>query len=173
MSETGIRPATAFDGARIAAIHIQAWQQGYAHLLPEHYLRGLGNQLPTRTRQWQERIREGQRVLLAERAGQVIGWLVWGHSRDAEARAGCGEIHAINLDPAHWRLGAGRRLMETAHAELAGAGFSEVTLWVLEGNARALAFYQTLGYQRDQGLVHEQERGGATLREWRLRRPLA
>ena len=172
MAETLIRPATVSDGGAIAVIHVQAWQQGYAHLLPEHYLQELDNQILARTRHWQERISRGQRVLLAERGGKVIGWLVRDRSRDADAASGCGEIHAINLDPAHWRLGAGRQLMDVAHAELAEAGFVEVTLWVLEGNVRGLAFYRTLGYSPDEGAVHELERGGVILREWRMRRSL-
>jgi ribosomal protein S18 acetylase RimI-like enzyme len=46
-----------------------------------------------------------------------------------------------------------------------------VTLWVLEENARAIAFYRALGFLED-GQAQSRERAGRRLVEIRMRRPL-
>ena len=49
------------------------------------------------------------------------------------------------------------------------AGFTDATLWVLEPNAKAIAFYDSLGFTRDVGVEKTIERGGTQLAEIRLR----
>jgi hypothetical protein len=48
------------------------------------------------------------------------------------------------------------------------AGFSEVTLWVLSGNARGLRFYEAAGFRREAGSEKHFEQGGAQVEEVRL-----
>ncbi|HEX4907667.1 MAG TPA: GNAT family N-acetyltransferase, partial [Actinomycetes bacterium] len=105
-------------------------------------------------------------ILVAERAGKVIGFAVVGPSRDPE---GAGELYAINLDPAHWGTGAGRALLQAAQAELARLGVDETVLWVLTGNARARRFYEIAGWAAD-GAERTREVFGVTVREVRYRR---
>jgi hypothetical protein len=62
--------------------------------------------------------------------------------------------------------------MSAALERLAAAGFSEVTLWVLDANARARRFYQVDGFRAD-GAVKIDDRGTFQLRELRYRRGLA
>jgi ribosomal protein S18 acetylase RimI-like enzyme len=47
-------------------------------------------------------------------------------------------------------------------------GFTEVSLWVLSGNARGLRFYESVGFCREQQSEQFFERGGAKLAEVRL-----
>jgi hypothetical protein len=52
------------------------------------------------------------------------------------------------------------------------AGFLDVTLWVLKGNAGALRFYGANGFVVDPGVEKTVELGGAALVEVRLRKRL-
>ena len=56
-----------------------------------------------------------------------------------------------------------RSLCETAERYLHLKGFTEVTLWVLRDNARAIKFYQSNGFVLDVGHEKTLERGGKTL----------
>jgi RimJ/RimL family protein N-acetyltransferase len=51
-------------------------------------------------------------------------------------------------------------------------GYLQVTLWVLDGNARARRFYEAAGFHPD-GAVEEDDRSGFALREVRYRKELA
>ena len=59
------------------------------------------------------------------------------------------EISALYIDPSRWRSGVGRALLAEALARLRAAEWSEVTLWVLAGNAPARAFYERFGFAAD------------------------
>jgi GNAT superfamily N-acetyltransferase len=70
-----------------------------------------------------------------------------------------GEVTALYVDPAAWRRGAGRALMDAAGAELRDEGCDEVVVWVLEGNHDALAFYAALGFAPDGGRTRHERSG--------------
>ena len=61
--------------------------------------------------------------------------------------------------------------MNAALALLAGAGYAQVTLWVLDANSRARSFYEKAGFTAD-GAVKLEDRGSFQLREVRYRRSL-
>ena len=87
------------------------------------------------------------------------------------AQSPSARVAAIYLSSDSWGKGFGRELMNAALAHLAGAGYSHVTLWVLDTNARARAFYAKAGFTAD-GAVKVDDRGSFQLREVRYRRPL-
>lgn len=60
-----------------------------------------------------------------------------------------GELYAIYLTPAWWSAGLGRALTDAVLAELRAAGYRQVVLWTLTGNARARRFYQKAGFTPD------------------------
>jgi ribosomal protein S18 acetylase RimI-like enzyme len=61
--------------------------------------------------------------------------------------------------------------MSAALEALAKAGYDQVTLWVLDTNARARRFYEAAGFHFD-GAEQLDERDGFVLNELRYRRPL-
>ena len=69
---------------------------------------------------------------------------------------------AIYVDPKHWRRGVGQRLWDEVEDQLRRSGFSDVTLWVLQDNAGALAFYRSNGFVVD-GTEKTVELGGTEL----------
>lgn len=173
-SDTTVRSARVEDAAAIARIHVEAWRWAYEGLVDAGYLAGLD--VESRTGNWQRALASGSaNVRVAERDGRVVGFVVTGPSRD-EARddgapASTGELRAIYIEPALERTGVGAALMVTALADLAAAGFSEATLWVLDTNARGRTFYERGGWRPD-GAVREEKAGPSTLRELRYRRVL-
>lgn len=167
-----MRDATAADAAAIGAITVAAWRGAYAGVMPDAYLAGLDAQ--QQAERWRRGIERDPRVLVAEFAGEVIGFASYGDSRDADAAPGVGELIAINLHPRVWRRGAGSVLMAEALARLRVAGFREATLWVVHGNARARAFYEARGWRADGAEVRDDRfRIGALVHELRYRRELA
>ena len=56
---------------------------------------------------------------------------------------------AIYLDPAHWREGIGRTLMQWVLSSAQMRGWQRLTLWVLKENTQARSFYESLGWRID------------------------
>jgi len=146
-----VRAATVSDAKQVADIHVRSWQAAHAGLLPQEYLDSL---MATRPTEWQEILvasdwpKSG--VLLVAPEKEVIGYAEFGPTRDdGEDRAQVAEIRDIYLVPEAWGKGIGKRLMSTAIARLASAGYSQVTLWVLASNTRARGFYTRCGWIED------------------------
>lgn len=175
-----VRPASPEDAARLAAIHVRSWQVAYRGLLPDEYLDRL--EPADRVERWRRILldtdwsRGGVLVLAADGEladdADLLGFAGFGPSRDADANpAQVGEIAAIYLLPEVWGSGLGRQLMAAALAGLAGAGYAQATLWVLDSNVRARRFYVSGGWGED-GASQRDETLGFPMTKVRFRRPL-
>jgi ribosomal protein S18 acetylase RimI-like enzyme len=158
-----VRDATPADAAAIAVCHVRTWQAAYAGVLPAAFLADLDP--APRERAWREWIEGGGDILVAERAGRLVGFASVGPARD---EPGSGELYAIYVEPEAWSSGAGRALMDAAVARLAERGYDEALLWVLEENPRARRFYERAGWSSDGGR-QELTLGGANVTEVRYR----
>jgi GNAT superfamily N-acetyltransferase len=170
---TEIRAADSSDAHTIATVHIASWQVAYRALLPDDVLIGLS--VAGREQMWTGILSEPSprsSVLVAARNGVVVGFASIGVSHDGDAGGEVGELNALYLQPEHWRQGIGSRLHAAAVAGLCGLGFSAATLWVLEGNDRALRFYQWAGWAEDGCRKVDTGPGGVELRERRMHRAL-
>ncbi|MCG7405663.1 MULTISPECIES: GNAT family N-acetyltransferase [Caballeronia] len=160
------RLAAPSDAAEIARIHVKAWQAAYRSIFPAEYLNSLS--IPKRRALWSELIARGMpRIMLAERDDIMLGWIAWGPSRDNDKGRTDAEIEAIYIDPAHWRQGAGRMLIDEAINAAASEGYREMTLWALEENVHGLRFYKALGFALD-GVFRTERLGGCEVCETRL-----
>ena len=170
-----VRPARIDDAARIAEIHVLGWQGGYQGLMPQDYLDGLdpADRLPRRVQSLREADwSRGGCLVVADDNGVLAGFADVGRSRDDDAVSGkVGEVNAIYLAPEAWGKGLGRELMAAALTHLARLGYDEVTLWVLDTNARAGRFYEAAGFRPD-GTIKVDDSHGFRLREARYRRSL-
>jgi ribosomal protein S18 acetylase RimI-like enzyme len=166
-----LRPAVPADARTLAEIHVAGWRFAYRGLVPDAELDALS--VERREAMWSgvlARATSGPyRVWVAEREGRVVGFVSTGPSRDDDAADGAAELYAIYLDPAWVGAGLGRALTEQALADVAARGATHVTLWVLEGNARARTFYEKAGFALD-GATKAAQFGEATLTELRYRR---
>lgn len=165
-----IRRATAADVHGIADVHVASWKTAYRGILPDGVLDELS--VEQRAQRWTEILARGESTtVVAEDQSGIVGFASLGTSRDADADPGrVAEILAVYVSPSCWGRGFGTRLCEAALAELAADGFSEVTLWVLQRNERAIRFYRGLGFGPD-GASQEKTIGTAQ-QVIRLRKPL-
>lgn len=152
------RRATPADADTIGAMHVQAWREAYAGLMPDAVLADLNPK--QRAAMWQGIIAEGGgAVQLAERDGAIVGFGSSGHQRDASLPF-AGEFRALYVLRCAQRLGVGRRLMAAMAADLLVQGHGSASLWVLDSNTPARRFYEALGGK--QIARRAQERHGVT-----------
>lgn len=142
-----VRPAGVQDADAIAAVHVQAWREAYAHLLPPAFLAALD--VDARAARWRGIIAHPEvDVLVAERDDTLVGWTSAGPGRD-EPAVRERELEGIYVLAAHHGSGAGQALLDAV------LGTSPAFLWVAEGNPRAEAFYRRNGFERDGAVKHE------------------
>jgi ribosomal protein S18 acetylase RimI-like enzyme len=136
-----VRPARVSDLETLASIHVQAWRETYAGLIPEPAATGMP--LAARVAMWRPRFQgaaAGRGIWLGlDAAGAPAGFVACG-ARRPDGPAAEAEIHALYLRTHAQRRGLGRRLMAEAARFLAAEGFASLGLWVLAVNARAIAF---------------------------------
>ncbi len=89
-------------------------------------------------------------VLVAERAGEVVGYAYAGlEPMDwMQLRAPCGFLHDVFVDPAERGQGIGERLVRESIAWLASKGQPRAVLWTAEGNDAAHRLFARLGFRR-------------------------
>jgi ribosomal protein S18 acetylase RimI-like enzyme len=115
---------------------------------------------------------EGVRILVVEEPGVegLLGYSAYGSSRDPDAGRETGEVRTFFVASASWRRGIGSAMMDRALRDLREMGFADATVWSFADNARANAFYEHHGFERDGG--ERREDAWAGILEVRYRRPL-
>ena len=121
-------------------VHWQTWREAYDNLLPAEFqetmtldrCRFLSQKYPENT-------------LIAMDGKKVVGFISYGNYRDETIQAG--EIIALYVLKDYYGKGVSEQLMHAAFAAL--DQFSEIYLWVLKDNKRAIAFYQKMGFTFD------------------------
>lgn len=164
-----IRRATVDDAHGIAEVQVKTWRVAYRGHMPDDFLDNLS--VERRTAVWRQVSQApDQAIFVSENSeGAIVGFVSLCPSRDEDAQLSTGEVAAIYVLPDSWSGGQGKDLMDAAIHEGRTRGFSEITLWVLEGNQRARRFYETYGFTSD-GATKEDNRGGNfTIREVRYR----
>jgi len=166
MSGFAVRQAGADDAPGIARVQVQGWREAYTGRMPQSIIDDLD--IGRATRSWRSAIEraaeddaEGLGLWVAEAGGAVVGFVCAGDARDDDAPAGRREIFAIYVLASHYGSGAGQALMDAA------IGAAAASLWVLEDNPRARAFYRRNGFEPD-GAVKDDDRWGEPVHEVRL-----
>jgi ribosomal protein S18 acetylase RimI-like enzyme len=83
------------------------------------------------------------RVFVALRDARLVGVVAAGPDPDDGT---VGHLSRLYVTPSSWGRGIGRALHDRALAHLRAQTFREATLWVLEANHRARAWYERLGW---------------------------
>ena len=181
-----IRSASTADAAQIAAVMRDSWFAAYdgivAHAIIDRATAPDGGarvRQSFRTRPWQRMIaavahHSHRPVPAGEAAPGIVGYASFGPERDvlgrpwpcpltAAGREGhAAELYALYVHPAWWSTGTGRALMDRVLAKVSVAGYLRITLWVLEGNARARRFYERAGFAPDGASHLLEDLGGVT-----------
>jgi len=152
-----IRPATSDDARHVARVQVETWQAAYAHALPVEQLQAMSvDEHERRHGRWPP-------TFVAERDGQIVGYVAVGRSADEESD---GELYAIYVHPEHWGTGIGRALLRAGEERLRELGHTRAVLWVLEDNPRTRRFYELAGWSSD-GTAREIELFGFRVPEVR------
>jgi GNAT superfamily N-acetyltransferase len=143
-----IRAARPADADALAALEVRAWEAAYGAYVSPEAMRGPISERPAR---WRDRLGGAQDgvTLVLEGDAAVEGFASAGPTRVEDGAAeGAGELYALYVEPALVGTGRGRALLEAAE-ELLVREHAEATLWVLEPNAPARAFYERHGWRED------------------------
>jgi len=147
MADILLRAATLADAPAIARLHLASWRRAYRDLAPPEVFEAMDEAL--RLKRWTATLTlppSRQAVVVAHRDGRLAGMGM--ASAPSQAGFGArGEIASLYIDPSFQRLGLGRRLMSALAAQVAAWGYGGAALGVVDGNDRAIAFYEALGGQ--------------------------
>jgi ribosomal protein S18 acetylase RimI-like enzyme len=143
-----IREADLADAAAIAEVHVASWRWAYRGHLPDDTLDALD---PVALEQrWRSTMSNpSASVLVAIDQGAVVGFASVGPADDDDAAPNTAHVFAIYLVPEAAGRGIGRALLGRAEELMRTTGFTQASLWVLETNARARAFYERAGWAWD------------------------
>jgi GNAT superfamily N-acetyltransferase len=160
-----VRPAQPGEGARLAEIYLSSGRAAWARHLSPAGLEGVRSPAD----EWERWISDPDLVVLvAERRGQTAALALLCRSTDEDSDpARVALLDRLYTEPASWRRGLGRALVEAAMVELRQRGFHEVTLWTAEWNG-SRGFYEALGWAAD-GATREKTFAGGTFTEVRYR----
>lgn len=147
----------------VSRVYEESWRGAYRGLLSQEYLDSLpaGNWVPFLEQ-------AGRESLILLNGEKIVGTSSCCASRFPEL-PGWGEIASIYLLPEYWGKGWGKLLFSAAVEQLEAMGYRKLFLWVLEGNQRARAFYERMGF-RPSGTYRDDEIGGRPVREIQYRR---
>ena len=121
-------------------VHWQTWREAYDDLLPAEFQETMTLE---RCRFFSQKYPEN--TLIAMDGMKVVGFISYGNFRDKTMQAG--EIIALYVLKDYYGKGIAQKLVKAALTAL--DSFSEIFLWVLKDNKRAIAFYQKMGFTFD------------------------
>ena len=121
-------------------VHWQTWREAYDDLLPSDFQETM---TLDRCRFFSQKYPEN--TLIAMDGKKVVGFISYGNFRGETIQAG--EIIALYVLKDYYGKGVSKQLMHAAFVAL--DQFSEIYLWVLKDNKRAIAFYQKMGFTFD------------------------
>ncbi len=140
-------PADAYAGAHL---HLECWREAYTDLVSPNRLDPLLADPDRWVAAWREQLTPTNPRWLAQADEGLIGFACAGPDRTAESLLGL-ELYAIYVRSAWHGTGVGQALLDAAVGDLA------CSVWVLEHNPRAHAFYARNGFVPD-GLKEYDER---------------
>lgn len=150
-----VRRAEPGDAEAGAYCHATCWREAYTGLADPEKLEEAVGDIPRRTARWEARLADGHVQWLAINPDpeapvedRVIGFSHPGPNRDEPPPTPL-ELYAIYVRKAWWGSGLADRLLDVA------IGDAPASLWVLEGNSRAQAFYAKHGFVPDGMRVDE------------------
>lgn len=141
-----IRPPTAEDAEPLTDLHLEVWDEAYAGLIAADILAARRANRDERVERWREILSGSantQRVAVDEH-GRLLGFVTVGGGRDEpEPDLPRCEVMALYVRAEIYGSGVGHALLEAV------LGQDPAYLWVLDGNDRAIRFYERHGFAFD------------------------
>ena len=140
-----IRPAVVADAAALTDLHLDVWDEAYGELVGADVLTARRAERETRVERWTQILTVGtNQSLLAVEGGRLLGFASTGAGRDPrEPGLPTWELMALYVRREVYGTGVGHALLTAAIGDVAAY------LWVLDGNERAVRFYQRQGFDFD------------------------
>lgn len=142
MDEVTFRWATEADVAAGVALHRRCWQEAYAPIVDAAVLDARLAEVGVFEQRWRDGLASGPpRLLAVAPDGSLVGFAGHGPARsegDAET-----ELQGLYVLAAWHGRGVGQALLDRVLTD------ASCSLWVLEDNARARAFYARNGFAPD------------------------
>ena len=133
------------DAPLVAQLQIDATLAAYGRIFPASAPPPVFDEVLA---EWRDRLggvaATGQTTLVAVDDGRIVGVVVAGPDL---VRPDRGHVARFYVAPDRWGQGIGRRLYLAALGWLRRGDYREATLWVLERNDRARAWYERLGWR--------------------------
>lgn len=137
-----IKPMESDDEIRGKAyVHWKSWQDAYSGLIGRDYLDALTLEKCT-----EMAFRWPDHLLVAKENGTVVGFVGYGACGD-DALPETGEVFALYVLKEYYGKKIGYALMCAALEKL--SEYKRIAVWVLEGNHRAIGFYEKCGFRAD------------------------
>jgi L-amino acid N-acyltransferase YncA len=142
--DLNIRQALAEDAEDVVRIYVTANNAGFGALMDKMEV------TPKRIANWRADLSKPapHRWWIAEINGAVAGFAGIGPSRDPVDPA-IGELDTIAIDPAFWRKGVGKSLMDIALRHLVTDGYREAVVWTLAHYEQGMRFYEATGWSQN------------------------
>ncbi|WP_309068144.1 GNAT family N-acetyltransferase [Microbacterium sp.] len=156
-----IRRAVPDDADLLSEVHVRTWQLAYAELIPQAVLDSLD--IMARAARWRTTLENPKatgRTWVALEGDELIGFSSSGPARGEDPPWPL-ELWALYVHPRRHGSAAGALLADAAIGDL------PAFLWVLDGNARAIRFYEKIGFRLD-GATKVERHGGVELHELRM-----
>lgn len=140
-----IRLATPEDIPATLEMKLQAWREAYSDQRPESFFAAAQARQELEADWWIRGLAQGAELWIAlDDESTIVGVAGGGPVAEDDLSTGVGiDLQVLYVLAAHYGTGLGAQLLETV---LTGR---DALLWVLEGNARAIAFYKKHGFVAD------------------------
>ncbi|MCU1412091.1 MAG: acetyltransferase [Rhodoglobus sp.] len=137
-----IREAVPGDAEGAGRVNAQVWREAYRGIVSDEWIANVSDE--ERIARWRVHLGSSSpaRRWVALVDDEIVGFAASGPSRDAPPARDL-ELWSVYLLDAHSRRGIGTALTKTA------IGAEPASVWVVEGNVRAQAFYRALGFVPD------------------------
>lgn len=144
-----IRRAVPTDAEAVTGLHLDCWDEAYTGLMPQGILDARRDDVPALVDRWRTGLANGN-TTVAEHESRLIGFV--NAKPGTELPALEIQLFALYVRAPWWGTGVGHALFECA------VGNRSACLWVLEGNDRAIRFYERQGFRLD-GTGHDEPEG--------------
>lgn len=152
------RYALESDAEALARIYIDTLRDAFGGAMPHDFQHE--SDVVARSKKIGDSIASGRRTWLVACADdEVAAYCALSEPRDDDLPTGLGEVVVFGTAAHHRRKGHGDALMRAAFEEATKRSWGALTLWVVDRNAGARAFYEKHGFRFD-GTTRVEDRLG-------------
>ena len=124
-----------------AFVSFQSWREAYSGIVEQKILDNI-----TIDKCLETAVNTKDNTIIAKDGDRVVGFVQY-RQYDYEDLEDAGEIAALYVLTDYYGKGIGYRLMQEAVKHL--SGYSQIALFVIKGNQRAINFYTRYGFRFD------------------------